>query len=69
MKFPLHIRRLEESFMITDDAGTSICATYYEDERGRQNATQRMGSVEAEESAKLIVRLLTAAASEQNLII
>lgn len=59
MQLPLIIRQFGESFIIRDAAGTSICAVYYENERGRQNATKRMDEETARDMAKRIARLLS----------
>jgi hypothetical protein len=58
-KLPLHIRQRDESFIISDDAGLMVCALYYENERGRQNAKKRMDEVTPREMAKRIARIST----------
>ena len=64
MKFPLHIRALEESFLIKDDSGMLVCAVYFSDEQGRRNSTGRMDRETAEVTAKRIARLLTESISD-----
>ena len=59
MHLLLSIRRFNESFIIRDSAGMLICAVYYENERGRQNATKRMDEDTAKDMVKRIARLLT----------
>lgn len=59
MQLPLRICRLGESFIVRDAAGTSICAVYFENERGRRNSTKRMDEETARETAKRIARTMS----------
>jgi hypothetical protein len=59
LSLPLRVRRLKDAIGIADAAGRSAAYVYFTGDPDRRASTKRVGPVEAEAIARLIIRALT----------